>query len=124
MWLRLVFCFNVFLNNGLNYKNSNGIICIWKHTISKYDDIVKYMMLTHRELDKYNPNRQSKKRSLGNDCPEAVKGSDLSYRTGLINEATRSIRADVVREEEQEQNNDETNKKKNNNDDFDDHGGH
>ena len=52
---------------------------------------------------------QSKKRSLGDDCPEAVKGSDLSYRTGLINETTRAIRADLVREEEKEQNNDDPN---------------
>lgn len=90
----------------------------------EYMDLQEFYREFQSELDKYNPNRQSKKRSLDDDCPEAVEGSDLSYRTGLINEATRSIRADVVREEEQEQNNDETNKKKNNNDDFDDHGGH
>lgn len=75
----------------------------------EYMDLQEFYREFRSELDKYNPNSQSKKRSLDDDCPEAVEGSELSYRTGLINETTRAIRADLVREEEKEQNNDDPN---------------
>lgn len=76
----------------------------------EYMDLQEFYREFQKQLDKYNPNRQSRKKSLLEDYPEAVEGStDLSYRSDTINETTRAIRADLVRKEEKEQNNDDPN---------------